>query len=524
MGSGAMASRLPRLRAPSDSVWWSIFGDTPFGLNLGTPPSYYALRQLTDMTEWRLANPAHPGAPRTITMTVVLVGQSNGLEPRNMTDLQNGQGSPVTHTLDPRVTANSYAAVHESLSLFKEYIHTITLGMLEIQTNIVELPSFNAPVQASESNGALFATIVDPIAPIQSLTQMEIDATDWWWVVYPSHVPDHHAPFQYTAFITGGMGLGPYGSPVFIIDDQWLVRVPPHLGLGEYEPQERTIYLSQWLQHEIFHHFYIVWNSFALEAQPHQWFDINTWPGDFVGQFEPDYYHESVFKRFHQASLPFHVGLRKAVDDAPWDQVDFGDVTGVYERKPNTNPWHLGDITATGSPLLWQNTANVSWNLDPDFLNGALGIGPDCPYYDPNVNNDFQIQLERDNVYGDLQPSVNGFFFLGELYTQLTACDGAVPDIRFSNADTIVWDADGVPSAVYIQGSGYSEIQSRTPRIVSTPTVTTASGMQDVSGSQPPVGGLHWWLFRVDGDPNLCSVNWSTEGSGEAPGRDAQLP
>lgn len=408
-----------------NGIWWSIFGNDPFGLNLGTPPCYYGLRQLTDMTEWRVANPDHPGSDRILRLSVLAVGQSRGVEPRTMQELIDGEGVAVTHAFDERVLADDYAIVHESLDFFAEYVHTITDGLLEVEIQVIPLPELEVAVTASaNANGAYYATIANYTQPFGSVSEQQIAATDWWWVLYPSHVPDQYEDFQYLPFIAGGMGVGPNGSPCFISDERWLARKPGHLGVGTYVPDERTTYLPQWLQHEVFHHFYRVWSGFGLEDQSHQWFDRSTWPADFVGQFEPDYYHESLFKRLKGATEPtFVAGLRNAILDASFDELEVADVLGMYERIPGQNGYHFGEIQPDGAQLEWLNSAGVSWGLDPRIQEGVLGIGPDCPYYNPDVPNDFQLALEENDL-GDLLGSLKGFFFNGELYTLEKPCDG----------------------------------------------------------------------------------------------------
>jgi uncharacterized protein (TIGR02246 family) len=138
-------------------------------------------------------------------------------------------------------------------------------------------------------------------------------STDWWWIIYPSHFPDQEPDFAGQELITGGMSVGPDGrSPAFVIDDLWLVRVPPHLGKGEYTQAERRAFLPQWLQHEFFHHLYRTYPDLKLESQSHQWFNRNLWPADFDGVFEADYYAESIGKRLRGASPPLHIALRYA--------------------------------------------------------------------------------------------------------------------------------------------------------------------------------------------------------------------
>src|ERR1039458_1894538 len=53
------------------------------GLNFGRPVCYYALRMLTECVEWKL-RPSTGVAPYPIRLTVVMVGQSSGIEPASM--------------------------------------------------------------------------------------------------------------------------------------------------------------------------------------------------------------------------------------------------------------------------------------------------------------------------------------------------------------------------------------------------------------------------------------------------------
>jgi hypothetical protein len=415
---GAAQAKLDALwaRYPVGSTLWGLLPSKPFGLNLGTPPCYSALRILSDMTDWRVNNPNLPPAPRTARLTVLLVGATHGLEPQNQTDLLQGTGVPVTHTLDPRVEQNDYRAVHQSLRLFREYALAMTEGRLAVETHLLPLPNLDLPVHAYQSGGFRFAGLVNASQVFASVPPAEIEATDWWWILYPSHVPEQHPDFQNTEFITGGMGAGADSlSPFFIIDDRSVVRKPPHLGRGEYSDIERTVYLPQWLQHEFFHFLFRTYPEFGLEATPHQWFDRSTWPPDFVGRYESDYYHEALVKRLQQATPGLQAGLRFATAGAPWNQLIVTDLLGTYRHEPVQNPWHIGDIRFAGPQLQWRNTAPVSWNLYEDILHGVLTTGPDCPYYTDPAGRQFHIVLERDAL-GDLTTEVRGFAFLGGLY------------------------------------------------------------------------------------------------------------
>lgn len=88
------------------------------------------------------------------------------------------------------------------------------------------------------------------------------------------------------------------------------------------------------------------------------------------------------------------------------------DVLGNFTRLPITNSWHPGVIESTGSDLQWRNEAGVSWALTPDFENGVLLTGPDCPYFNNASGNGKSFILVIENN------QVTGFTFQGELYSR----------------------------------------------------------------------------------------------------------
>lgn len=407
------------LRHPTGSPDWAALPSQPFGINFGSPPCYYGLRMLSDMTDWRVASGVTgSAAARTARLTVLLVGETTGLEPRTVAELQAGTGIPAVHTLAPAVEARPFAVVCESLRLFRDYVFAMTEGGLDVAVEVVPLPGVSLPVHAQVlPGGGYYAGLVDAGDVWDSVPAQVKEETDWWWILYPSHVPEQYAPFTNTEFITGGMGTGEDGaSPLFIIDDRWLVRKPPHIGTGVYTHLERRAYLPQWLQHEFFHHLFRTWPEFGLEATSHQWFDPSTWPPDFVGRYEADYYHEALTKRLQSATPSLKAGLRYATPSATYSQLTVADLLGTYQREPIENPWHVGDIRfVAGGQLVWRNTAAVQWNLYPSLATGALLTGPDCPYYTLPLGQQFRVVLKRD-ACGDLTTEVDGFGFNGELY------------------------------------------------------------------------------------------------------------
>jgi len=254
------------------------------------------------------------------------------------------------------------------------------------------------------------------------------NTTDWWWLIYPSHVPEQYADFERTEFITGGMGAGPdHASPCFIIDDRWLTRKPPHIGFGAYTDIERRAYLPQWLQHEFMHHLFRIYPEFGLEDAGHQWFDRTTWPTDFEGRFEPDYLAEAMHKRLRtpQAQPPLHVVLRYAPPRPNvLAQVDLEDLVGGYRHRPVQNDWHIGAVAvderdANGQPtvLRWTNQASVSWRLFPDLATSILRTGEENPYCktNPEGGRGFRLVLRRD-AEGEYRPEPVGFQFQNGFY------------------------------------------------------------------------------------------------------------
>ncbi|MCC7495697.1 MAG: hypothetical protein IT204_25325 [Fimbriimonadaceae bacterium] len=402
------------------------------GLNIGRPPCYYALRMLTDCARWRVAAGSavtHQSAPQRAVLTVVLVGQSTGLEPRTRPEAEAGGGVPVEHRLAAALLADRYRVLEQSLWLFREYLLASTAGRLGVETRVVHLPAATVRVACRLQPHRHAGLAEDAAAVIARLVPAADRAsTDWWWLIYPSHVPEQHPDFARTEFITGGMGGGPDGaSPLFIIDDRWLLRKPPHIGFGPYTDVERRAYLPQWLQHEFFHHLFRIYPEFGLEDQSHQWFDRRTWPADFVGRFEPDYYYEALHKRLltPQAAPPLHIALRYALPPADlYAQVPLQTLVGSYRHRPTQNDWHRGSLSidardAAGQPtvLRWRNAAGRSWRLFAGAEPGLLTTAEDNPYYasNPDTGRTVRIVLARDPD-GAYLPQAAGFLFQGGLY------------------------------------------------------------------------------------------------------------
>lgn len=410
---------------PGDQAW-SRARSPVREIFLGRYPCYYALRMLTLCVDWRLSRKGKPKAASKVVMGIVLPGRSRGLQPRTLEELAKAKGVEVEHRLDPSLLAQDHRILKQSLRLFREYVLALTRGRIALTLRFVPLPDLVVPVSVTarprRHAGIARGGMREIWAAIPAAKRAGIE---WWWVLYPSHVPGQFKDFERTEFITGGMGVGPDGaSPCFISDDLWIVRKPPHLGKGPYTDIERRAYLPHWLQHEFFHHLYRTWPEFGLERKGHQWFDRASWPKDFVGRYEPDYYHESVVKRFWpRARPPLHIGLRyNEPDAADFAKIRIQAMLGSYEHLPVKNKWHRGKITRAPSKsgkavLRWRNEAGVSWNLYPDLRHGVLHTGKKNPYYkqNPEKGRSFRIVLQR-NASGAFTSTILGFRFQSTLY------------------------------------------------------------------------------------------------------------
>jgi hypothetical protein len=391
------------------NLWWNVFND-PNGANIGAPHAYYGLRMMEDIIDHGLHGDPNVKAKK-VYMKFVLVGCSEGIQPNTKAELQNGSGTFITNKIHPDIKKDDYRIVKQSFELFGQYIKAITKGGLEIEMDFVELDQLCLPVKVTTTKPYLSYGGIEPVW--KALSQGLKDSTDWWSIIYPSHVPE--APvFDDESFITGGMGADYKGGPVFISDDKWIVRKPAHLGSGKYSDIERRIYLPQWVQHEFFHHLYRIYPELALEVNGHDWFNLNFWPSDFEGQFETDYYSETLHKRLQVNCAPMTSRLITRVQKdltALYNTLTIDELRGPYSLDVVQNAWHEANIIQENGKHFWKNKANVQWTVTPSFTEGKLKTSNDNPY----AGQDFLIELYK-TVEGDYVPGAIALKFNGESY------------------------------------------------------------------------------------------------------------
>jgi hypothetical protein len=276
-------------------VWWSILqarGPNGSHPHLGEPGAYAHLRMIDEIVQIGVKKPL-PGT-KSIQLTVAIPACS---------DIVVADGpTMLNHRLSPEIEANDFEVVRQSLRLFQSYILAITGGELRLEVKMYKIPDC---FQMKKETGY---AVGNYDAPIYRLPPGVAEQSDMFWVLYPS---DYDVP---ALKIAQGGGMGGFnGKPVFISEDDWVIKKAADQGSGIRTEVERRIYLPEWVQHEFFHHLYGAWPGFGLEVKDHQWFDRSTWPEGFVGSHEEDYYSETLRKRFYTATPSLAQGLKKSL-------------------------------------------------------------------------------------------------------------------------------------------------------------------------------------------------------------------
>lgn len=407
---------------PGDERWWAARAVSA-GPNFGEPACYYVLRMLEEILGFmasedrdsrREALPYH--------FRVVALRRARGCMPPSFADWESGrpedwpeverllhplyegrsEGLPeddgmsaakVCHTV---WAENVPAAVRTSLYWWGEYLHAVTRGRLRMHVTYHVLdppPEAGLPrFELFRSEGRQFTRIVDEARVLSVLPPETLASADAVLFFAPSAVPDHESfkrpeLREKLEWVTGGAGATPDGhAPMFVADDLWAVRVPYHMGSGPYSQWDRQVYLPQWLQHEFNHHLFLwpqLYEEHGLETGGgHSWFDRSSWPADFEGTFEADYYAEAMRKRFLAPGS--HPPLWYRIKLGSWPErgarVEESAVMGDWLRDPPENDWHYVTITRVRpAEYLWTNRAGVSWALIPGGA-GLFTSGSDCPY------------------------------------------------------------------------------------------------------------------------------------------------
>jgi hypothetical protein len=376
----------------SDSSWYSGGShSSEYGYNIGSPTAYYGLRMLDQILE--LGEQETTG---TLQMTAVVATCAEVSRPT----LPDMEEEVLMLEIAPEIIENDSYLLDISTGLFRHWIKSITGGL---EVNLVVHEMDECTTVGYTDDGSVIVSYPDSYGMIDSVPDNISLNTDFWWVIAPSGVPGDGSDYD-RHFITGGMGVYGAGLPLFLSDDGWFVRKVAHLGSGPYSEIEVMAYQPQWFQHEFMHHLFRSWPEFGLEDQGHQWFNRSTWPDDFEGEWEPDFYYESIVKRFLNAtpSLSEVLSAPDFVDPSTLNPLD---LEGTFVRQPEENNWHNVTITYDGTEHWWTNAAGVSWSLE--IRNNSMWSGSDCPYGESEV----LIEMENNVIIA--------LWFNGERYEMI---------------------------------------------------------------------------------------------------------
>jgi hypothetical protein len=257
--------------------------------HFGEPGMYAHLRMLDEITKFGVGKTINNAKP--IQMAIVMPACSN-------ISLKTGL-TVLNRRLNPGIEADSYSAVRQSLRLFQSYLWAISGGGLRLELNFYSIKSC---AKIDRVNG------YDYNEPIRQLPPGVADKTDMFWLISPEDLNVGNDA-------GGGSGIGKFEAsekPIFISEDDWIVKKRSSQGGGARTNVERRIYLPEWVQHEFFHHLFSNWREFDLEKTDHQWFDRKSWPADFIGKYEEDYYSEALNRRLYQATPSIAEKLKRA--------------------------------------------------------------------------------------------------------------------------------------------------------------------------------------------------------------------
>lgn len=406
---------------PQGDAVWHALPEQAGGVFIGHPPAYTALTMLS-----KIAHTFSDGRPRAteiLQMTVVLPKTARGNDPGTLQEALANQGTERVLQLDARIAAGNYRAVRESLWLFNEYLSALLGGKVQVRQKFVQLPImldlYNLPLAAGGLNNTLGPKSYEQLWTAVASTTLQAE-TDFWMIVHPSNIPSNSDVRNGIYLARGAMARGPAGAPCLVVDDLFILQASPHFKVNEkpFSNMEQQLYLPQFYQHELFHYIFSKFPELKLEASPHQWHDRKTWPSDFLGSFESDYYSEAMEKRILVAPTPLVTYFRFQSPPAKfWKSVSPESLVGEYRREPVENGWHTGDIVQEDGKFMWKNRAGAKWGLIYN-AKGEFETNPSNPYHQNPAGRAFRLQVPRDPD-GRFGTEVSGFIFNNELYRRI---------------------------------------------------------------------------------------------------------
>ncbi len=376
---------------PRDSGAWGLQSEN-VGFKLGFPCVYPALILLSDAVAWRIKAKtlAKPVQAMDWNIVALLVGTSSGFMPANDTEAKEGKGTPVSAKIDPLLLANDNRLMHDLVWLTREYYLAVTEGKISLRLHVVHLADLEFKVCApggpggrDENNNKLKAALPEDIAKL----------ADWYWLIYPEVEPARGGKYYLHSYGPGGTipggisGMPGTDNTMVMCEDHSLTRRLITDGRGPVHPLAHQIYIPYWLQHEFFHDHFSHNLHLQLEVKSHQWFERETWPADFVGRFEPDYYSESMFKRLQSQAKPSLAGyfIRRSWFPELLTKIQAEDLVGRYSEAQPQNGWGSGEVKLVDGKLEWTNGVGKTWGLTLE-KEGVLKTDERNPYLSQRPN------------------------------------------------------------------------------------------------------------------------------------------
>ena len=271
---------------PGGNAWWINYSKMYLRNprpHFGEPGLYAHLRMLDDITKMGVSKTL---LGKTILRMAIVMPTCTDIVPESGPTLTNER-------LSPEIEANDFAVVRQSLRLFQSYLLAISGGELRLELKFYKIEKC---LQIKPETRYLLGSFT---TPLDQLPEGEAKKADMFWLIYPNH-------FDKGAEITfkGGMSSYDSGKPLFMSEDDWIIKKrAPQQGSGSRTEVERRMYLPEWVQHEFFHHLMSSWKQeLGLPNTDKEWADNRTWPADFTGILEEDFFSEALNKRLYKAT------------------------------------------------------------------------------------------------------------------------------------------------------------------------------------------------------------------------------
>jgi len=313
------------------NVWdWNNRNMRPKIQGFSETHPYALLRMVEDMSSFQLTADHVPASPKKQMVITVVLAEMETILPTSWNDFSSEDGTMkenvgVSKTIlfDEKMLDGDYKIIHENLKTWIAYIENVAVqGHIDFQVKVVKTvePLYcSIRLKENENTGKFdlreFKTECDERNLLSKLPNNVIGDSHWFMLVHPHYAKELRGFEDFQSFdphtddkSMEGIHFFDYFPLYVMFETNWLQTYIEDLsgGLRDLSEVERRLWWARWTMHEMFHYLLgILYKNEGLEDEYHQWFDTTKWPQDFVGQWESDYFHEAMHKRFLKApTLP----------------------------------------------------------------------------------------------------------------------------------------------------------------------------------------------------------------------------